>query len=74
MVGLYKIIVRDIYNYNKTGICLGAGKKEKVIIALKAFQITTAKDTSRESATVIEVISSNRAVGPLLVILAGKTI
>jgi hypothetical protein len=36
-VGLYKIIVGDIYNYNKTGIRLGAGKKEKVITASKAF-------------------------------------
>ena len=30
-------MVGDIYNYNKMGICLGAGKKEKVIIALIAF-------------------------------------
>ena len=74
MVGLYDIIVRDIYNYNKIGICLGVGKKEKVNIALKAFRITAVKDTSRKLATVIEVISSNRAVGPLLIILAGKTI
>jgi hypothetical protein len=37
VVGLYNIIVGDIYNYNKTGIRLGAGKKEKVITALKAF-------------------------------------
>jgi len=37
VVGLYKIIVEDIYNYNKIGIRLGVGKKEKVIITLKAF-------------------------------------
>ena len=67
-------MVGDIYNYNKTGIRLGVGKKEKVIIALKAFQITAVKDTSRELAIVVEVISSNRAVGPPLIILAGKTI
>ena len=73
-MGLYKIIVGDIYNYNKMGIRLGVGKKEKVIIALKAFRITTVKDTSRELATVAEVISSNRAVGPPLIILVGKTI
>jgi len=30
-------MIGDIYNYNKIGIRLGAGKKEKVIIALKAF-------------------------------------
>jgi len=37
VVGLYKIIVGDIYNYNAMGICLGAGKKKKIIIVLKAF-------------------------------------
>ena len=74
MVGLYKIIVGDIYNYNEMGIHLGTGKKEKVITALKAFRITAVKDTSHESATVAEVISSNRAVGPPLIILVGKTI
>ena len=37
IIKLYKIIVGDIYNYNKTGVHLGVGKKEKVIIALKAF-------------------------------------
>ena len=36
-IGLYKIEVGDIYNYNKTGVHLRKGKKEKVIIALKAF-------------------------------------
>jgi hypothetical protein len=36
-IGLYGIKVGDIYNYNKTGVRLGKGKKEKVIIALKAF-------------------------------------
>ena len=74
MVGLYKIIVGDIYNYNKIGIRLGIGKKEKVITALKAFRITTVKDTSRESAMVAEVISGDGVIGPPLVILAGKTI
>lgn len=37
IIGLYKIIVGDIYNYNKINIRLGVGKKEKVITALKAF-------------------------------------
>jgi len=37
VVGLYEIIVGDIYNCNKTGIRLGVGRKEKVITALKAF-------------------------------------
>ena len=36
-IKLYRIKVKDIYNYNKTGIYLGKGKKEKVIMALKAF-------------------------------------
>ena len=54
----------DIYNYNKIGVRLGIGKKEKVI--------TTIKDTSWESTTVIETISSNSAILPLLIILASK--
>ena len=62
-MGLYKIIVGDIYNYNKIGIRLGIGKKKKVITALKAFSITIVKDTSRKLAIVIEVISSNRFIG-----------
>ena len=73
-MGLYGIKVGDTYNYDETGIRLGIGKKEKVITALKAFRITAAKDTNRESATVAEVISGDRVVGPPLIILAGKTI
>ena len=64
----------DIYNYNKIGIYLGTGKKKKVIIALKAFLITTVKNTNYKLATVVEVIFSNKAVGSSLIILAGKTI
>jgi hypothetical protein len=74
VVGLYEIMVGDIYNYNKIGIRLGVGKKEKVITALKAFWITVVKDTSRELAMVAEVMSSDRAVGLLFIILAGKAI
>jgi len=74
VVGLYEIMVGDIYNYDEMGICLGIGKKEKVITASKAFRITAAKDTSRESATVAEVISGDGVVGPQLSILASKTI
>ena len=64
----------DIYNYDETGVYLSVGKKEKVIMTLKAFQITTAKDINCESAIVAKVISSDRVVRPLLIILAGKTI
>jgi len=47
MVGIYNIMVGDIYNYNEIGMRLGIGKKEKVIITIsKALRITTAKDTS----------------------------
>ena len=68
-------MVGDIYNYNETGVRLGVGKKEKVITTIsKALRITTAKNTSWESATVAETIFSNSAVLPLFVILAGKTI
>ena len=55
----------DIYNYSKIGIRLGVGKKKKIIITLKAFQITTKKNTSCKLATVTEVISSNRVIGLL---------
>ena len=74
-VGIYNIMVGDTYNYDETGVRLGIGKKEKVITTIsKAFRITAAKDTSRESVTVAETISGNGAVLPPLVILAGKTI
>ena len=47
IVGIYNIIVGDIYNYNKIGVRLGIGKKEKVIIAIsKPLRITAVKDTS----------------------------
>jgi len=47
IVGIYNIIVGDIYNYNKIGVRLGIGKKEKVIITIsKALRITTIKDIS----------------------------
>ena len=39
-------MVGDIYNYDKTGVRLGIGKKEKVITASKALRITAIKDTS----------------------------
>ena len=46
-MGIYNIIVGDIYNYNKIGVRLGIGKKEKVITTIsKALRITTIKDTS----------------------------
>ena len=74
-VGIYNIIVGDIYNYNETGVRLGISKKEKVItIISKALKIIAAKDTSWESVTIAETISGNSAVLPPLVILAGKTI
>jgi hypothetical protein len=74
-VGVYNIIVGDIYNYDKMSVRLNIGKKEKVIITVsKAIRITAAKDTSWESATIAKTISSNGAVLPPFVILAGKTI
>ena len=46
-MGVYNIIVGDIYNYNKIGVRLGIGKKEKVIITIfKAIKIIAIKDTS----------------------------
>jgi hypothetical protein len=46
-VGVYNIIIGDIYNYNEIGVYLNIGKKEKIIITVfKAIRITTAKNTS----------------------------
>jgi hypothetical protein len=46
-IGVYNIIVGDIYNYNKTNMRLGIDKKEKVIITIfKAIKIIAIKDTS----------------------------
>ena len=74
-MGIYNIVVGDIYNYNEIGMRLGIGKKEKVIITIsKALKITAVKDTSWESATITEIIFSDSAVLSLLIILAGKTI
>ena len=74
-MGIYNIVVGDIYNYDETGVCLGIGKKEKVIITIfKALRIITAKNISWESATIAKIISGDSAVLPLLVILASKTI
>ena len=67
-MGIYNIIVGDIYNYNETGVRLSIGKKEKVIITIfKALIITAVKDISQESATVAEIIFGNSAVLPLFV-------
>ena len=45
-MGIYNIIIGDIYNYNKTGVRLGIGKKKKVITTIsKALRITAAKNT-----------------------------
>ena len=64
----------DTYNYNKMGIYLGIGKKKKVITALKAFRIISAKDINYELTIVVEVISGDRVVGLLFIILTGKII
>ena len=46
-MGIYNIMVGDIYNYNKTGVRLGVGKKEKVITTIsKALRITVPTDTN----------------------------
>ena len=46
-VGIYNIIVGDIYNYNKIVMRLGIGKKEKIFITIsKALKITVIKNTS----------------------------
>jgi hypothetical protein len=73
-IAFYNVEPTDSYNYDETGVRIGVGKKERMMTASNATRLTAAKDTSRESATVAEVIPSDGAVGPPLVILAGKMI
>ncbi|OCK98709.1 uncharacterized protein K441DRAFT_541938, partial [Cenococcum geophilum 1.58] len=67
------IEVRDTYNYDKTGIRLGIGKKEKVIVKATRGRIKLGITTNRESCTLGECISADGDVQPPLLILKGKT-
>jgi hypothetical protein len=68
----YTMEVRDTYNYDETGIWLGIGKKEKVIVGATRGRIESGTTTSRESCTVRECISADGDVAPPLIIRKGK--
>jgi len=65
--------VRDTYNYNETGIRLGIGKKEKVIVEAIRGRIKSGITTTRKSCILGECISADGDVIPPLLILKGKT-
>jgi hypothetical protein len=65
--------VRDTYNYNKTGIRLGIGKKEKVIIEVIRGRIKSSIIITRKSCTLGECISADGDIILPLLVLKGKT-
>ena len=65
--------MRDTYNYDKMGVWLGIGKKEKVIIEATRGRIKSGITTTRESCTLGECISVDGDVTPPLLVLKGKT-
>jgi hypothetical protein len=67
------ILLRDTYNYDETGIRLGIGKKEKVIVEATRGRIESGTTTTRESCTLGECISADGDVALPLLVLKGKT-
>jgi len=67
------IEVRDTYNYNKTGIWLGIGKKEKVIVEAIKGRIKSGTTTTHKSCILGECISADGNIAPPLLVLKGKT-
>ena len=66
------IKVRDTYNYNKIGIRLGIGKKEKVIIEVIRGRIKSGITITRKSYILRECISIDSNIILLLLVLKGK--
>jgi hypothetical protein len=67
--------IGDTYNYDETGVRMGIGKKEKVIIISTAgLRITVGKDINRELATIGETISGDGCFILPIVILSGVMI
>ena len=59
---------------DKLGICIGQGKKEKVLVIYnKAVQCEVGKAFSRKTVTIIEIICADGHVIPPLIIFKGKT-
>ena len=65
--------MRDTYNYDETGVRLGIGKKEKVIVEATRGRIKSSTTTTRESCTLRECISADSDITPPLLVLKGKT-
>jgi hypothetical protein len=64
--------VRDTYNYDKIGIWLGIGKKEKVIIEVIRGRIKSGIITTRKSCILRECISIDGNITLPLLVLKGK--
>ena len=59
---------------DELGVCIGQGKKKKVLIIYnKAVRYKAGKAFSRKSVTVIEIIYADGYVIPPLIIFKGKT-
>ena len=73
-IGKYAVQYKDMYNMDELGICIGQGKKEKVLIIYnKAARCKAGKAFSCKSVTVTEIIYVNSHIIPPLIIFKGKT-
>jgi len=67
-----EIHLNDIYNFDETGFQIGIGKAEKSLYKGPKKHTIIASQSSCKSVTIIECISSNGFLLPLLIILPGK--
>ena len=72
IIEVNNIKVHNTYNYNKTGIQLGIGKKEKVIIKAIRECIKSGTSTTHKSCTLGECISADSDIILPLLVLKGK--
>lgn len=72
MIDEHGVQAADTYNYDETGIRLGVGKKEKVIVSTSRVRVENEKTTNRKSCTVGECISGDGSFMSPLIILKGK--
>ncbi len=70
----YAVQHEDMYNMDESGVRIGQGKKEKVlIIHNKAARCEAGKAFSRESVTITETICADGHIIPPFIIFKGKT-
>ena len=70
----YAVQYKNIYNINKLGICIGQGKKKKVLIIYnKAAQCKAGKAFNYKSVMVIKTICVDGYVILFCIICKGKT-